>query len=180
MRGKAEPAAADGPPTMVSAPRLALTEATRRWATLLQQICEVDPLACPSGHGVMRLVACITPPSVIDQILAHLRTGVEAAAHGAARSPPSTRGPSGPGATRRPAAAHRGVRSVPVATGRPRQAPFGRPPRRAGRRVIGDCAVGSPDTRPTPIEFRILKRAYLFRLRLAFASSQQAFRESKS
>jgi len=91
MRGKAEPAAADGPPTMVSAPRLALTEATRRWATLLQQIFEVDPLACPSCHGVMRLVACITPPSVIDQILAHLRPRVEAAAHGAARSPPSTR-----------------------------------------------------------------------------------------
>jgi len=46
-------------------------------------------------------------PSVIDQILAHLRTRVVTAAHGDARSPPSTRGPSGAGATRRPAAAHR-------------------------------------------------------------------------
>ena len=76
------------------------------WAALLQQIFEVDPLACPSCHGVMRLVACSTQRSVIDQILAHLRTRAATAAHAAARSPPSTRGPSGPGATRRPAAAH--------------------------------------------------------------------------
>ncbi len=43
---------------------------------------------------------------VIDQILAPLRPRAATAAHAAARSPPSTRGPSGPGATRRPAAAH--------------------------------------------------------------------------
>jgi len=78
MRGQAEP-----------------TEASRRWAAVLQQLFEVDPLACPSC-----LVACITQRSVIDQILAHLRP------HAAARSPPSILGPSGPGATRRPAAAH--------------------------------------------------------------------------
>jgi len=43
----------------------------------LQQIVEVDPLlACPRCHGVMRLVACITPRSVIDQILAHRRARV--------------------------------------------------------------------------------------------------------
>ena len=42
--------------------RLAPTEATRRWVALLQQIFEVDPLACPTCHGVMRLVTCITPP----------------------------------------------------------------------------------------------------------------------
>ncbi len=69
----------------------------------------VDPLEflCPTCHGPMRLVACITQPSVIDQILTHLRTRATTAAHGGARSPPSPRGPSGPGATRRPAAAHR-------------------------------------------------------------------------
>jgi len=44
---------------------------TPRFAAVLQQIFEVDPLACPSCHGVMRLVACITQRSVIDQILAH-------------------------------------------------------------------------------------------------------------
>ena len=78
-------------------------------AALLPQICEVDPLACPSGHGVMRLVAFITQSSVIDQILTYLRTRASTAAPRAARSPPSTRGPSGPGATRRPAAADRAL-----------------------------------------------------------------------
>ncbi len=85
------------------------TEASRRWAALLQQIFEVDSLACPTCRGPMRIIACITQASVIDQILAHLRSRAAHAAHAAhaaARSPPSTRGPSGPGLTRRPAAAH--------------------------------------------------------------------------
>jgi len=73
-------------------------------AAVLQQIFEVDPLACPTCRGLMRIIACITQASVIDQILEPLRT--RAATHAAARSPPSTRGPSGPGLTRRPAAAH--------------------------------------------------------------------------
>ena len=47
MRRQAESAPA-APPALVSAPRLAPTEATRRWATLLQQIFEVEPLACPT------------------------------------------------------------------------------------------------------------------------------------
>jgi len=69
--------------------RLAPTEGSRRWAAMLQQIVEVDPLKCPTCHGVMRLVACITPRSMIDEILAHLRTRATTA-HAAARSPPST------------------------------------------------------------------------------------------
>ena len=71
-REKAAPATADGPPTIVPAPRLAPTEASRRWAALLKQIFEVDPLACPSCHDAMRIVAFITQTSVIDQILTHL------------------------------------------------------------------------------------------------------------
>ena len=59
---------------IVPAPRLAPTEATRRWAALLQQIFEVDPLTCPTCDGPMRVVAFITQASVIDQILAHLQT----------------------------------------------------------------------------------------------------------
>ena len=39
-------------------------------AALLQQIFEVDPLACPTCHGAMRLVAFMTQASVIDQLLA--------------------------------------------------------------------------------------------------------------
>ncbi|MDO8793452.1 MAG: transposase, partial [Vicinamibacterales bacterium] len=78
-RRQAEPAAADAPVPMLVVPKLAPTEATRRWATrrwaaLLRQIYEVDPLVCPRCAGPMRIVACITQAAVIDQILAHLRT----------------------------------------------------------------------------------------------------------
>ncbi len=62
-------------------------------ALLLQQIFEVDPLACPTCHGAMRIVAFITQASVIDQILTHLRTRAAHATHADARSPPSTRAP---------------------------------------------------------------------------------------
>jgi hypothetical protein len=57
-------------------------------ATLLQQLFEVDPLACPTCHGPMRLVAFITQTSVIDQILTHRRTRAASTAHVGARSPP--------------------------------------------------------------------------------------------
>lgn len=54
MREKAAPAAADGPRAIVPAPRLALTEATRRWTALLQRLVEVDPpadaLTVPCGR----------------------------------------------------------------------------------------------------------------------------------
>ena len=79
---------------MVAAPRLAPTEAVRRWAALLQKIFEVDPLACPSCHGAMRIVAFITTVFLIDQILAHLRTRASREAHAGPRSPPSTRAPA--------------------------------------------------------------------------------------
>ncbi len=90
MRRQVEPAAAEVPRAIVTTPRLAPTEASRRWAALLRQIFEVDPLRCPTCHGTMRLVAVITQRSVIDQILAHLGTRTTAAA----RSPPSTRAPA--------------------------------------------------------------------------------------
>ena len=101
-RGKAATATADGPPAMVAAARLAPTEAARRWATLLQQIFEMNPLVCPSCHGAMRLVAFITQASVIDQILAHLRTRGAREAHAGPRSPPSTRAPASRSTTRAP------------------------------------------------------------------------------
>jgi Putative transposase len=58
MRRQAEPV--ERAPVIVPAPRIASTEAARRWAALLQQIFEVDPLACPTCHGTMRIVAFIT------------------------------------------------------------------------------------------------------------------------
>ena len=87
---------------MVSAPRLAPTEATRRWAALLQPMFDVDPLACPTCHGAMRIVAFITQSLVIDRILTHLRTRAAHAAHAGARSPPSTRALASRGASRAP------------------------------------------------------------------------------
>lgn len=108
MRRQAEPAPA--PPAIMPAPRLAPPEASRRWAAPLRQIFEVDSLACPACHGTMRIVAFITQASVIDRILTHLRTRAAtaaAAAYPGARSPPSTRASSAPGARRRATAAHR-------------------------------------------------------------------------
>jgi hypothetical protein len=102
MRRQAEPAAVDAPPMIIPAPRVAPAEATRRWAVLLQQIFEVDPLACPTCRGAMRIVACITQPSVIDQILTHLRTRAVREAHAGPRSPPSTRVATSRGTARAP------------------------------------------------------------------------------
>jgi len=106
MRAKEEPVAAGAPLAIMHAPRLAPTEATRQWAALLQQLFEVDPLACPTCHGVMRIVTFITQPSVIDQIVTYLRA-CATTAHAGARSLPTIRAASAPGATRRPAATHR-------------------------------------------------------------------------
>ena len=167
MRRQAEPADAEMPPAIVPAPRLAPTEAARRWAAVLQQFFEVDPLACPACHGAMRIVACITQPSAIDQILSPLRARAATAAHGGARSPPATRGPSGRaprddpprptgplashsdapitrGVVRCARQTHRGVRSVPAATGRPRETLCGHPPGRGGGRRAGRRAPGGP------------------------------------
>jgi len=99
-------------------------------AALLQQIFEVDPLACPTSRGPMRIIACITRASVIDQILAPLRASATTATHAAARSP------SGPSATRRPAAAHR------ARCASPRRPAHGR-----GRSA---CASDPPERRPGP------------------------------
>ncbi len=101
MRRQAEPVALEAPPVILPAPRLAPTEAARRWAALLQQIFEVDPLACPTCRGPMRILAFITQTAVIDQILTHLRARPAPATHAGARSPPATRA----SASRRPARA---------------------------------------------------------------------------
>ncbi len=94
MRRRAESGGANPPTPIVTTPRLAPTEASRRWAALLRQIFEVDPLRCPTCQGAMRIVAVITLRSVIEQILAHLGTRT------AARSPPATRAPTLWGAPR--------------------------------------------------------------------------------
>jgi len=122
MRQTAAPTGSNGPPAIVPARPLAPTEASRRWATLLQQLFEVDPLECPSCHGAMRIVACITQPSVIDQI-------------------PPTSGPAPP-VRRTPGrgAPHR--RGPPRAGGR--HAPYARSPT---RRRTPACGPDAPSPR---------------------------------
>jgi 5,10-methylenetetrahydrofolate reductase len=53
---------------------MAPTEAACRWVALLQQVVEADPLACPTCHRYIRIIAFITQESVIDKPVAHLRT----------------------------------------------------------------------------------------------------------
>ncbi len=102
-RRQAERAATDAPPAIVPAAGLAPTEAAHRWAALRRQIFEVDPLRCPACHGALRIVAVLTQRSVIDPILAHLRTRTTDAQPGA-RSPPSARPGTWGAARRRPTA----------------------------------------------------------------------------
>jgi len=140
MRGKAAPAAANGPPAIVPAPRLAPTEATRRWAALLQQIFEVDPLACPTCQGAIRIVACITQTAVIDQILTHLRIRAARESHAGPRSP-HRRGPPRAGARHaapaRPPTPRRPHANLSTRPPTPRHAPVWKfPRRRRGQREI--------------------------------------------
>ena len=64
-------------------------EAKRRWAELIRLVYEVDPLVCPKCGGVMRVMALIQQPAVIDKILQHLREkGRDARAGPWATGPP--------------------------------------------------------------------------------------------
>ena len=139
---------------IIPAPRVAPTEATRRWATLLQQIFEVDPLACPSCHGAMRIVAFITQTSVIDQILTHLRTHASREAHAGPRSPPSTRR-IGPRRHRAPHGARRSQPPFPTAVPTALEAHerVGGPA--ATRQSVLVRAVIASYTQPTQIEIPI-------------------------
>ena len=89
-RRRAETAGtADAPVPLVpiaAAVPLRLRDARRRWAELLRQIFEVDPLRCPQCGAEMRIVAFITQRAVIDRILDHQRR-----ARDTARGPPGPR-----------------------------------------------------------------------------------------
>jgi hypothetical protein len=98
MRDKAAPAAADGPPAMGPAPRLAPTEASRRWTALLQQIFEVAPLALAGARHAP-----------------HARPPTPRLPHEAA--PPDA--PRLRGAVRRARPSQRRFRSVPAGFGPP-------------------------------------------------------------
>jgi hypothetical protein len=59
MRRQAKPAVADAPVPIVTAPRLAPTDASRRWAALLQQIFEVDPHLRHVGGSAQRAESAV-------------------------------------------------------------------------------------------------------------------------
>ena len=48
------------------------SEAHKRWAMLLKQVYEVDPLQCPKCGGEMKIISFIRDPRVIFRILDHL------------------------------------------------------------------------------------------------------------
>jgi hypothetical protein len=95
--------------------------ASRRWATLLQQILEVDP-ACPTSHGPTRVVAFIPQASVIDRILAHLRTRAAREARARAQSP-HRRGPPRAGASHGPHGPANPIRALMMVKSRVRVSP---------------------------------------------------------
>jgi len=66
----------------------------RRWAELLRRIFAVDPLRCPRCGDPMRIVAFLTAPAVIDQILTHRRHSAQRVRH--PRAPPRRRAPARP------------------------------------------------------------------------------------
>lgn len=96
-RRRREPPAGE-PPAVVEPMPLALHEARRRWAELLRQIFEVDPLRCPSCGAEMRIIAFITQRAVIERILDHVRRARESA-----RGPPRATRRASPRPRRQPA-----------------------------------------------------------------------------
>ena len=43
------------------------------WAKLLRRVLEIEPLACPTCPGKLRILSFITDHAVVDHIIAHLR-----------------------------------------------------------------------------------------------------------
>jgi hypothetical protein len=74
VRGRRWQAAVAPPVPIAPAQPITRTEARRRWAELLRQIFEVDPLTRPSCGGPMGILAFVTQAPVIAQIIRHLRT----------------------------------------------------------------------------------------------------------
>jgi len=72
----------------------ALVAVRRRWAELLRRIFAVDPLRCPRCGTTMRIVAFLTAPPAIDQILTHLRHSARRVRP--PRAPPRRRAPARP------------------------------------------------------------------------------------
>jgi hypothetical protein len=139
----------------------------RRWAELLRRIFAVDPLRCPRYGTPMRIVAFLTAPAVIDQILTHLRHSAQRVPH--PRAPPAG-GPPRPLGVSRACPRRSGTSRVLVGgrrvprTAAPAFAPPVREPRwpRSRRRARGHGPGMAPAVRRTlraAIEIPILPTA---------------------
>ena len=65
------------------------------WAVLMKRSLELDPLECPSCGLQMKVVASVTSPAVIRELLAARGLGPEARAASPARAPPQLALPFG-------------------------------------------------------------------------------------
>jgi len=64
-----------------------LPKSRASWARLLRLVFEVDPLTCTQCGAQMRVIAVITQPALIDQLLRHVEKAAEAPF--GARAPPA-------------------------------------------------------------------------------------------
>ena len=71
-RGKRQKTQEEGSSTIEEVSEVIPSAAKRAWARLIKQVYEVDPLVCPRCAGLMRIIAFIEQPAVIEKILRHL------------------------------------------------------------------------------------------------------------
>ena len=86
LRAKGQPASTAAPN---SAPAPSGKQARKRWAALIKQVYEIDPLSCPNCGGEMKVISFIerNQSAVIERILRHCGLWEEAPA----RAPPPVR-----------------------------------------------------------------------------------------
>jgi hypothetical protein len=89
-RALAAPTSCDDPDPGVSSPAWPAAPLSRRlsWAELLRRVYDIDVLACPRCAGQLRVLAAISDPPVVRQILAHLGLPTERPPVATARAPP--------------------------------------------------------------------------------------------
>jgi hypothetical protein len=50
---------------------------SKGWAEMIRKVYEIDPLLCPSGGGLMKVISFIEEPKTIDRIIRHLELTFE-------------------------------------------------------------------------------------------------------
>jgi hypothetical protein len=66
---------------------------SEKWRDLIQQVWHTDPLRCPVCQNIMRVIALIDQPEVVEKILRHLGLWTRSTAKSKARSPPTAHEP---------------------------------------------------------------------------------------